>query len=503
MKAQKCVALLFFLFVFGQLCALVMAQDRSTIFVAPNSTSRPIYITHVTVIDTKSGKEDRDRTVIISGNRILDVKGAVRVPSGAKVVDATGKYLIPGLWDMHVHMRGSIRGSMPNFARENEAMLPLYLANGVTGVREMGGDLVDVVLQWRSEVESGKRVAPRIATCGPKLDGAKPRFPGSIPITRPEEARTAVQRVKVMGVDFVKVLDSSPNIPHDAYLALLDEAKRQHLPVTGHVALTVTVAEVSDAGQNIEHTRYFPGCVRDEKELKADTLAKRITANDYFVAVVEGYDPNMAEALFARFAANHTWVTPTLASSHMFAYEDVEHWDQDPRRKYLMPRMLASWEDRADSSGTLTQQEAALLSSYRKKQFPHVLESVRMMHKEGVSIMAGTDTGASNQNMFPGFSLHDELSFLVQGGLTPLEALRCATLNPAKWLNRLDTLGTVEPGKLADLVLLDADPLQDIHNTTKISEVFLGGKEFDRATLDQILRNAEAAAKSASAREVN
>jgi hypothetical protein len=377
-------------------------------------------------------------------------------------------------------------------------MLPLYLANGVTGVREMGGDLVDVVLQWRSEVEGGKRVAPRIVTCGPKLDGAKPRFPGSIPITIPEEARTAVQRLKAMRVDFVKVLDSSPDIPHDTYLALLDEAKRQHLPVTGHVALTVTVAELSDAGQNIEHTRYFPGCVRNEKELKADRLAKRITASDYIVAVVEGYDPNMAEALFARFAANRTWVTPTLASSHMFAYEDVERWDQDPRRKYLMPRILASWEDRADSSATQTQQEAALLSSYRKKQFQHALESVRLMHDAGVSILAGTDTGASNQNMFPGFSLHDELGFLVKGGLTPLEALQCATLNAAKWLNRLDTLGTVEKGKFADLVLLDADPLQDIHNTTKISEVFLGGKEFGRASLDQMLRNAEAAAKSPS-----
>jgi imidazolonepropionase-like amidohydrolase len=475
-----------------------MAQDRSTTSAAPNTAG--IYITHVTVIDTQSGKEDRDRTVVISGNRILEIKDAAqaKVPPAAKVVDATGKYLIPGLWDMHVHMRGSIKGSMSNFAKENEAMLPLYLANGVTGVREMGGDLVDLVLQWRSEVENGKRLGPRIATCGPKLDGAKPRFPGSIAIATPEEARMAVQRVKSMGVDFVKVLDSSPDIPHDAYLALLDEAKRQHLPVTGHVALTVTVAEVSDAGQNIEHTRYFPGCVRNEKELKADRLAKRITASDYIVAVVDGYDPKMAEALFSRFAANHTWVTPTLASSHMFAYEDVERWDQDPRRKYLMPRILASWEDRADSSATQTQQEAVLLSSYRKKQFQHALESVRLMYKAGVSIMAGTDTGASNQNMFPGFSLHEELGFLTKGGLTPLEALQCATLNPAKWLNRMDTLGTVEPGKLADLVLLDADPLTDIHNTTKISEVFLGGKEFDHAALDEMLRNAEVAAKSPS-----
>jgi hypothetical protein len=270
------------------------------------------------------------------------------------------------------------------------------------------------------------------------------------------------------------------------------------MPVTGHVALTVTVAEVSDSGQNIEHTTYLPGCVRNEKGLKADRLAKRITGFDYFVAVVDGYDPNIAEALFTRFVANHTWVTPTLASSHMSAYEDVERWDEDPRRRYLMPRMLATWGDRADSSSTLTQQEAALLSGYRKKQFSQALESVLLMHQAGVSIIAGTDTGASNPNMFPGFSLHDELGFLVEAGLTPLEALQCATLSAAKWLNRLDTLGTVEPGKLADLVLLDADPLKDIHNTTKISEVFLGGKEFDRATLDQMLRNAEAAAKSPS-----
>jgi imidazolonepropionase-like amidohydrolase len=477
-------------------------QDRPIRAAGPNVVSSPIYITHVTVIDTRSGEENRDRTVIISGNRILDIKDAkqVKPPAGGNTIDATDKYLIPGLWDMHVHIRGSINGSTSSLAGENEAMLPLYLTNGVTGVREMGGDLVDLVLQWRAEVEGGKRVAPRIITCGPKLDGAKPRFPGSIPITTPEEARTAVKRVKAMGVDFVKVLDSSPNIPHDAYLALLDEAKRQHMPVTGHVALTVTVAEVSDLGQNIEHTTYLPGCVRNERGLKADRLAKRITGIDYFVAVVDGYDRNIAEALFAQFASNHTWVTPTLASSYMSAYEDVERWDEDPRRRYIMPSMLSTWSDRANSSSTLTQQQTALLSSYSKKQFSHALESVLLMHKAGVAIMAGTDTGASNQNMFSGFSLHDELGFLVKGGLTPLEALQCATLNAAKWLNRLDTLGTVEPGKLADLVLLDDDPLKDIHNTTKISEVFLGGREFDRATLDHMLGDAEATAKSPSPR---
>ncbi len=187
----------------------------------------------------------------------------------------------------------------------------------------------------------------------------------------------------------------------------------------------------------------------------------------------------------------------------MLAYEDQERWDQDPRRKYLMPRMLASWGDRAglEAAAAVSPQDAAKRFTTRKKQFQLGLESVLLMHKEGVSLLAGTDTGATNENMFAGFTLHDELAFLVEAGLSPLEALQCATLNAAKWLGRLDTLGTVEPGKFADLVLLAADPIKDIHNTTKIAEVFLGGKVFDRAALDQMLRDAEAEAKSTSHNE--
>ncbi len=494
------IKLLLILPLAGLLSSGASSQTHPT--TAPPPSANAIYITHVTAIDTASGREFQDRTVILSGGRILavtDGKVGSRL-AGSKVVDATGKYLIPGLWDMHVHMRGSIKGSTPNFARENEAMLPLYVANGVTGVREMGGDLVDQVLKWRAEVEAGQRLGPRIATAGPKLDGAKPMWPGSIAITTPEEARAAVQRVKAMGVDFVKVLDSRPNIPHDAYLALLDEAKRQNLRVTGHVSLTVTLEELSDAGQSIEHYySYFPGCIRNEKQLTEDALASRISALNYNVALVDDYSPDVAKALFVRFAANGTWVTPTFAMEHAMAYEDQERGDQDPRRKYLMPRMLASWSDRASLPGaSLSPQDAAARLANRKKRFQLGLDTVQLMHKEGVSLLAGTDTGATNPNMFAGFSLHDELVFLVEAGLSPFEALQCATFNAAKWLGRLDTQGTVEAGKLADLVLLDADPTKDIHDTTKISEVFLGGKEFDRLALDQMLRDAEAEAKSAA-----
>jgi imidazolonepropionase-like amidohydrolase len=427
--------------------------------------------------------------VLIVGQRIAAVgaSASVPVPEGAQVIDAYGKYLIPGLWDMHVHMRRSLKESKADFVKENEAILPLYVVNGITGVREMGGDMVDAVMRWRSEVERGERLGPRIATCGPKLDGPKPEWPGSIPISTSQEGRAAVRRVKAMGADFVKVYNEVPNIPRDAYLAILDEAKQQKMPVTGHVPLTVTVEEVSEAGQNIEHfNEYLPGCVRNEKALKADLLEGRIGGDAYDLAVLNGYSRQTAEALFERFAAAGTWVTPALGIAHIDAFPPRNDADTNSRRRYLRPSWLASWTDRDDQT---------LSRAYARKQYRHSLETIRLMRKAGVSILAGSDTGISNAYTFPGFSLQDELGYLVHAGLTPLEALQCATINAAKWLGRLDSLGTIERGKLADLVLLDANPLVDIKNVRKIRAVVINGRMLDRARLDQIRAEVEESAR--------
>lgn len=448
---------------------------------------RPLLIQHVTVIDGTDRPAQPDRAVLIVEHRIAAVgaSASVPVPEGAQVIDASGKYLIPGLWDMHVHLRGSLQESKAGFVKENEAILPLYLANGITGVREMGGDMVDAVMRWRSEAERGERLGPRIATCGPKLDGPRPEWPGSIPISTSQEARAAVRRVKAMGADFVKVYNEVPNIPHDAYLAILDEAKRQKMPVTGHVPLTVTVEEVSRAGQSIEHfNEYLPGCVRNEKALKADLLEGRIGGEAYDLAVLKGYSRQTAEALFKRFAADGTWVTPTLGIAHSDAFPHRN--DSDSRRKYLPPFWLASWTDRVDET---------LSTANARKQYRHSLETVRLMRKAGVSMLAGSDTGVSNAYTFPGFSLQDELGYLVDAGLSPLEALQCATINAAKWLGKLDSLGTVEPGKLADLVLLDANPLVDIKNVKKIRAVVINGRMLDRARLDQMRAGVEESAR--------
>jgi hypothetical protein len=207
-------------------------------------TPPTLAIIHATVIDGTGGPAQSNRTVLILNDRIMSVGvgAGVSFPKSTQVVDASGKYLIPGLWDMHVHMRGSSSGSSPDFSSENAALLPLYLANGVTGVREMGGDLVADVLKWRSQVLSGELLGPHIVTCGPKLDGPRPEWPGSIAITTPEEVRAAVRRVKAIGADFVKVYNEVPNIPREAYLALLDEAKQQQFPgklgMPGHVTVS-------------------------------------------------------------------------------------------------------------------------------------------------------------------------------------------------------------------------------------------------------------------------
>jgi imidazolonepropionase-like amidohydrolase len=459
----------------------------------------PLLIRHVTVIDGTNRPAQPDRTVVIVDNRISAVENGVSVPvpPGAQVVEARGKYLIPGLWDMHVHMRGPRRGSEVDFVKENEAILPLYLANGITGVREMGGDIVDAVMRWRSEVNSGKRLAPRIATCGPKLDGPRPEWLGSIAIATPDQARAAVERVKAMGADFVKVYNEVPNIPRDAYLALLDEAKRLKMPVTGHVPLTLTVEEVSQGGQSIEHfNEYLPGCIRNEKTLKDDLREGRIGGSTYDSAVIRDYSSKTAAALFRNFAANGTWVTPTLTIARTEAFPRENRPRTDFRRMYLSPLWLKSWTDRDDESYGISQTEASQLRSHAKKQYRQSLETIRLMRKAGVSLLAGSDSGVSNASTFPGFSLHDELFDLVEAGLTPLEVLQIATVNAAKWLGRIDTIGTVEPGKLADLVLLDANPLLDIHNIRKVRAVIINGQLLDRARLDKMLAEVEASARN-------
>ncbi len=435
-------------------------------------TLAPIALTHVTVIDVTGGPSRQDMTVVITGDRISAIGDSARlsVPTDAKVVDASGKFLIPGLWDMHVHW----------YSRET---LTLFTANGVTGVRQMFGN--SDLLRWRDEIAKGSLLGPRMMVASPIIDGPEPVWPNSISVRNEEEGRKAVRRVKQWGADFVKVYSL---LPRDAYFGIADESKQQGITFVGHVPNTVSPAEASDAGQkSIEHlTGILIGCSDKEQGLRDDVVEARSPAARARTqaAALESYDARKAADLFARFVKNQTWQCPTLTVLRSNAYLGDENFRRDGRLKYIPRQIQQRWSMRIANRNE---------DNHRaKKVLQKELEIVGAMQKAGVPILAGTDTG--NPFCFPGFSLHDELALLVIAGLTPVEALRSATLNPAKFFGLDQTLGTIEQGKIADLVLLDASPLLDIRNTQRINAVVANGRFFDRKALDKLLGEAEGAA---------
>jgi imidazolonepropionase-like amidohydrolase len=459
------------------------------LLLSPPSTAQsqsaplPIVITHATVINPSTSSVQANQTVVITHDRITSVSSAedLKPPKNARVIDATGQYLIPGLWDMHVH---SAFGDW--FPGGRDIILPLFIANGVTGVRDMGGD-TPVLLGWRKEIADGKIIGPRLVISGPMLDGFLPngklRFPSSIPVTTPASAVAAVDSLKAQGVDFIKVQSV---ISHDAYLAAAAEAHKQGLPIVGHVPDKVRIREVVEAGQkSIEHLMgIFEGCSREEdKFIKGQGSLKLLLATQ---------DEQKCHSLIKLLAQNQTWQVPTLVWQRGGTFLDQRDLKHQPLDKYVP----AYWRDVTWRRFTDEMMPDLLRDplALRQEYFAHNLQMVGALHRGGVPFMAGTDT-APGVYIMPGFSLHDELANFVESGFTPMESLQTATSNPARFLGIENSFGSVEPGNIADLVLLSANPLEDIRNTRKISMVVANGRLFDRAALDQILTSVEAAAK--------
>ena len=457
-------------------------------------STRPLILTHVTVIDVTGSPAKPDMSVVIRNHRIAAIgrTSSVVPPKDSEIVDATGKFLIPGLWDMHVH------------TGRKDIFLPLYIANGVTGVRDMGGDIEDpsgelsslsgryVQLSlWRAAIEEGSLLGPRLVIAGFLIDGFK--WPGNIAATNAEEGRQAVDVLKKTGVDFVKVKSF---LSKDTFLAIAAEARRQHMVLAGHVPDAVRVAEASDAGQkSIEHlTGIAVGCSAIERQLmdeKAQAFAARDRARYASIEprAAATFDATIATALFSRFVTNGTWQVPTLVELRRNALGDdstnpgQNSAEDDPLWAYL-PAPLRDW---------WSKNRSATAPSGGQELFASELSLTEKMHKSGVLFLAGTDT--PNPSILPGFALHDELKLLVSAGFSPMEALQAATLNPARYLGKEKDLGTIETGKLADLVLLDANPLDDISNTRKIRAVIVDGRYLNRETLDAMLASVQAAAK--------
>ena len=449
-----------------------------------SSPAPPIIITHVTVINPGSSSVQRDRAVVIDGNRIISVSNAAPTAQGDRKptrIDATGQFLIPGLWDMHVH---SAFGDW--FPGGRDIILPLFIANGVTGVRDMGGDF-PVLAAWRKQITSGEIVGPRMIVSGPMLDALLPdgklRFPSSIAVTTPETAVAAVDSLKAQGVDFIKVQSV---ISHDAYLAAAAEAHKVGLPIVGHVPDKVRLAEVIAAGQkSVEHLMgIFEGCSTEEE--------KFIAGNGDLKLLLSTQDTQRCDALIRQLAQSQTWQVPTLAWQRGGTFLDQRDLKHDPLDKYVP----AYWREVTWKRFTEEMMPGLLHDplALRQKYFAANLQMVGALHRAGVPFLAGTDA-TPGVYILPGFSLHDELANFVEAGLTPMESLQTATSGPAQFLGTQSTSGAIAPGKVADLVLLSANPLDDIRNTRHITAVIANGRLFARPALDRMLKTVESAAK--------
>ncbi len=417
-------------------------------------------ITNVTVIDGSDPAPRHGLTVLIRGDRIVSVGPTRALPRGTQVIDGRGKFLLPGFWDMHVHT------TVPT----GRSLLALYVANGVTGVRDMAGEW-PVLQAWRAEIAAGTLVGPRIVASGPYLEGGPMPIPHLL-ARDPGEAQAAVDSLVAMGVDFIKL---HGQLSRETYFAIARRARERGIPFTGHVPRSVGSAAASDSGiRSIEHLLAVP---------MPCTAAESLTWSPRFPvqAALGRCSSEDQDAANARFVRNGTWMTPTFVAAYEIAEWPHRGLPGDAVARYLPTELrtfvleLFPMPDSIPAGSELVGR--AVLARR--------LAQVAAMHRAGVGILTGTD--APLRNSPPGFGLHEEMALLVRGGLSPHAAIRAATFAPAQFLGMLDSAGTVAPGKRADLVLLDADPLADIANTRRIAAVIFGGRLHDRAALDRLL----------------
>jgi amidohydrolase family protein len=441
----------------------------STLLSAQSKTPpESLLFTNVNIVDTRQGRVERNMTVLVEEGHIRSIAryGLIAGGRGLRVVNAAGKYLIPGLWDMHAHTAEQRAGW------HEKIIYPLYLANGVTAVRDMGGDPV-LLNERRQRLEQGELIGPHIFR----------EMNMSSAVTNPAEDAQ---------LDSVQTLS---DLPRDSYATTSEQISGLRVPA--RVSEPDSAADLAARGTRSSLEQLggvLLACSSQEQTLREQRLAALAHSDlDSYSLVrlktLATYDPQKARSFFLELATHATWQVPTLVWSQTMARLDDPQFPSDPRLAYVPGGIRSQWDPKFLLRNLSAEQFASV-----RKEAARDLELVNAMHRIGVQFMTGTD--APDPYVIPGFSLHDELEWMVKTGFTATQALQAATFNPALFMVKLDQYGMVEKDHVADLVLLDANPLEDIRNTRKISAVVLGGRYFSRSDLDRMLREVrEQAAK--------
>ncbi|HEU0311080.1 MAG TPA: amidohydrolase family protein [Sphingomicrobium sp.] len=466
--------------------AVAAVMAASPALAAPEAAD--LLIRHATVIDVAKGRTVPDQAVAVRNGEIIAAgpdRAVARRVSAAQTIEATGKFVMPGLWDMHVHFGGG-----PELIQENKDLLPIYVAYGVTSVRDCAADLSDSVIQWRSEVAAGSLLGPTIYTSGPKLEGYKPLWKGTIEVGTPTEVNAALDRLHSMQVDFVKITDNT--LKPDIFEYAVRAARARGLKISAHTPFALTIEQAARAGlSSVEHLDYLiKAGSPQEVAIGADHVAGKLNYGEASDRFVETFDPEYARGAYDRLAKLGLSVTPTLNMSRILAYLDREDHRDDAALALIGPGIRKTYDWRVERAAKSTPAQVAA----RHKEYELSVKVLPMLRNAGIPILAGTDAGYLNSFNYPGIGLHDELQRYVEAGLTPREALASATLTGPNFLGHADRYGAVAKGKAADILILDANPLQYIGATRRIHGVVLKGQWLNRAALDRLLESAKAAA---------
>ncbi|MHA7057666.1 amidohydrolase family protein [Aquimarina sp. M1] len=428
-------------------------------------------ISNINVIQVENGNISK-KTVYSNQGKILKL---ATVDSTHKYltenrIDGAGKFLLPGFWDNHIHLRGG-----DSLVEENKKLLPLFIAHGITTVRDAGGDLTPEILEWKQEILDKIVIGPTIYTSGPKLDGANATWAGSLTIESPEDVKKALDSLEKIPSDFVKIYDS--RITRENYLEILKQSKKRGMISSGHMPFTVELDETIHAGiGSIEHLYYvLKGCSTKESEITRAIANKKLSFWNAMDDLMSSYDNTIAQKTFENLKNKNTYVVPTVHIGNVLSHLDEVDHIKDPHLKIMGEGIVKTYQGRIKRA--LNASEKAKKSRKELNAFFKTL--TKSLQDADVQLLAGSDSGAYNSYVYPGISLHKELEALVSVGLSPLEALQTSAYHGSRFLKKEISVGTIEVGKLSDLVILNSNPLEDIKNTRDIYKVLKDGQVYD------------------------
>ncbi len=421
-----------------------------------------LLILNANIIDVKTGALNNGSFIAITKDtiRLIGKMNTMSKLESLETINVDNKYVMPGLWDMHVHFRGG-----DSLIQENKNLLPLFLSHGVTTIRDAGGDMTPNVMKWRNQIINKTLDGPNIFTSGPKLDGQKPTWEGSINIINSNQIKMALDSLEAIDADYVKLYNYT--LTKEIFYSIIKEAEKRGLKTTGHVPKSANVLEAIVYGLDGE-----------------EHMFSTLQACSKMVNGQLEFDSKIATEVYAKMASQNFYITPTLYIGKILTeILDTDH-SNDKILAYIGKGIQRTYQMRIDDA-IKDKAEGSDLGAKTEKQFS---EMIVPMYQAGINLLAGSDCGPFNSFTYPGESLHGELKMLVEAGLTPQQTLECSIINGPKFFGLENYYGSIERNKVADLIILNKNPLEKIEYIEEINTVINRGKVYSRKSISQILK---------------